>query len=103
MSNAVLAALPLGDGFDMHGDFGGGWWMVMMFGMVLFWALVIVGIVWIVREIGGRREHGVGETPVALLDRRFAAGDISVDEYRERRAALVGEEPEQKHDTDESA
>jgi len=100
MTKSTLVALPLADGFDMHGDFGGGWWIVMMVGMVVFWGLIIVGAVWIVREIaGGRERRAAGETPVALLDRRFAAGEISVEEYRERRAALVGEPPEQAHDS----
>jgi putative membrane protein len=100
MMSAILAAPPVADGFDMHGDFGGGWWIVMMFGMVVFWGLIIVGAVWIVREIAGSRErHAAGETPVALLDRRFAAGEISVEEYGERRAALVGEQPGQAHDS----
>ncbi len=92
MTNGILAVLPLADGFDMHGDFGAGWWILMMLGMVVFWGLVILGLVWIVREIvGGRERHVAGETPVALLDRRFAAGELSVEEYRERRAELVGE------------
>jgi len=82
--------------FDMHGDFSTGWWIVMMLGMVVFWGLIIVGVVWIVREIvGSRTRHEATETPIALLERRFAAGEISADEYRERKAVLAGESPDQ--------
>lgn len=76
-----------------HMDWDGGWWIVMALGMVIFWALVIAGIVWLVRESTGRRgpagEHHAGD-PLALLDRRLADGSITPDEYRERRAILVG-------------
>jgi putative membrane protein len=76
----------------MHGDFGGGWMIVMMLVMVLFWAGVILGIVWLVRGgfdgwRGARRE-----TPGEILDRRFAEGAISVEDYHERRK-IVGNAP----------
>jgi putative membrane protein len=90
--STALLQLPIADGFDMHGDFGAGWWIVMMFGMILFWGLVIAAIVWVVRELSSHRTtHADLQTPMALLDRRFAAGEISADEYRERKAVL-GEE-----------
>jgi putative membrane protein len=78
--------------FDMHGDFSTGWWIVMMLGMVVFWALIIAGVVWVVRELVRSRAAQAGvESPTALLDRRFASGEISADEYRERKAVLAGE------------
>jgi putative membrane protein len=88
----ALLQLPLADGFDMHGDFGTGWWIAMMLGMLVFWALVIGAVVWVVREASGRREENTGaESAEALLDRRFAAGEISSEEYRQRKAVLRGE------------
>lgn len=90
----ALMHLPLADGFDMHGDFGAGWWIVMMLGMLLFWGLVIGAIVWVVRELATHKAaRAETESPSGLLDRRFAAGEISADEYRERRAVLAGESP----------
>lgn len=75
-------------------DWDGGWWILMVFGMVLFWALVILGAVWLVREFsGGRRESqggNAGPDPAATLDHRLASGEISIKEYRDRRAALSG-------------
>lgn len=89
---ATSAPFLLADGFDMHGDFGAGWWIVMMLGMLLFWGLIIVAVVWVVRELTrSRATHAGLETPSALLDRRFASGEISADEYRERKAVLAGE------------
>jgi putative membrane protein len=84
-TNVILA-----DTWGMHGDdFGVGWMIVMMLGMVLFWGAIILGIVWLVRgSLGGWRE-GRAETPAEILERRFAEGAISVDEYRERREAIT--------------
>ena len=84
----LALTLPLADSWGMH-DGGGGWWLGMMLVMVLFWAAVILGIVWLVRggfdgSRGGRRE-----TPTEILDRRFAEGEISAEEYRERRQVIA--------------
>lgn len=72
------ADLPVADGFDMHGEFGTGWWIVMMLGMILFWGLVIAAIVWVVRELThSRAANAASEIPIAVLDRRLASGDHS--------------------------
>ena len=93
MSIIASTSLMLAD-MDGHMDWGDGWWIAMMAGMVLFWALVILGILWIVREMGGRsddRGRSAGrDDPLAILDRRFAEGAISAEEYQERRT-LLGE------------
>ena len=85
MIAAISTALVLADSWDMH-DWSGGWWAVMMVGMLLFWGLVIVGIIWIVRTLGaGERDR---QDPLGTLQRRLAEGDISVEEYERRRALL---------------
>ena len=87
------ALLPLADTFDGHHDWGGGWWIVMAVGMVAFWALVIGGGIWLVRELTANRRSGrrPGGDPGALeiLDRRLAEGAITIEEYTERRRALL--------------
>ena len=89
MRTVGLIAFPLADSWGMHGDVGAGWMVVMMIGMVVFWAAVIFGIVWLVRDGIGRSQQPREQTPLAILDRRFAEGALSLDEYRERRDALV--------------
>jgi putative membrane protein len=65
--------------------FGGAWWVVSP----LFWLLIIVGIVFLVRNRGGRPPWTDGrETGIDVLERRFAEGELTLDEYRERRAVL---------------
>jgi putative membrane protein len=74
----------------MHdGDIGAGWMIVMMLGMVLFWGLVIFAVVWLLREAIGHGRHGRGTDPVAILDRRLAEGQISVEEYEQRKKSIA--------------
>jgi putative membrane protein len=88
----VNLALLIADTWGMHdNDIGTGWWMVMMLGMALFWGLVILGVIWLVREVGSTRRHGGGpDDPLAILDRRLAEGTITVKEYEQRRKILSG-------------
>ncbi len=64
------------------------WWIPMAVGMVLFWGLVVVGIVWLVRGGLGPREDK-RMSAMEVLERRLAEGDLTVEEYRERRAGLT--------------
>lgn len=95
MTYATAVLIPLADNDSFgHMDFGGGWWIVMGLGMILFWGLVILGIVWLVQETSGHREQSArNNDPIAILDRRLAEGTISPEEYRQRRTALTGAPP----------
>jgi putative membrane protein len=57
--------------------------------MVVFWGLVIVGVVWLIRALMAERQGHGGASPIEVLDRRLASGEISPEEYRERRDVLV--------------
>ncbi len=63
--------------------FGLGWLL-----MVAWWALVVVGIVWLVRSLSGRQDEADPRSARRILDERFAAGELSVEEYEERRRVL---------------
>lgn len=92
--SASLSFLLFADAWGMHdGDVGTGWMIVIMLGMVLFWGLVIVGSVWLLREAIGRGHHGPGADPRAILDRRLAEGQISVEEYEQRKKTLSSTSP----------
>jgi putative membrane protein len=66
-------------------------WIVMLILWLLVAALVILAIVWLVRSLstGPGRERRE-PTALELLDRRFAEGSISIEEYNERRRVLEG-------------
>jgi len=90
----IAVTMPLADSWGMHG--GAGWWVPMMIGMVLFWGAVVFGIFWLIRG-GVRGQWGRSETPVnkespvEILDRRFAEGAITAEDYQERRKHFVSE------------
>lgn len=57
-----------------------------------FWIFVIAGGLWLMRRMGPRRPRRDRLDPVrrslALLNERYARGDIDRDEYLERKAYL---------------
>ncbi|GAA1274547.1 hypothetical protein GCM10009646_71790 [Streptomyces aureus] len=83
------------------GGWGWGGWFFMAVFMVLFWALVIFGIVALVRYFSGaHHDHRFERSPSSgepgwgtrraedLLAERFARGEIDEDEYKRRLALL---------------
>lgn len=75
----------------------GGWWGIGMIGMALFWGVVLVLLAWAVRALvlraggpaGAGGTSGVGrETPLEILQRRYARGEIERDEYEQKRRDL---------------
>jgi putative membrane protein len=76
-------------------DMGGWGYAGMAIGMVLFWILIIVGIVALVRfTTGSPQQRSIpaplpyGESPEQLLAARFARGEIDEAEYGQRLAVL---------------
>lgn len=87
-------AVLLADTWGMHGDFGWGWMLLMMIPMLLFWGAIIFGVVWLIRSsTWGRTTEGNRlvdkESPVEILERRFAEGAITLEDYQARREVLV--------------
>ncbi len=60
---------------------------MMMLGMLVFWTLVIIGIVLLVRFVWNRTESRKDST-VGILQERFARGEIDHAEYQERLQLL---------------
>ena len=83
-------------GWGMMGShMAGGWGMPLMggLGMLLFWLLVIGGVVWLVQSAGrGATSAGpsmpLAEAPLDILKRRYARGEITKEQYEEMRHAL---------------
>ncbi len=78
----------------MYGPWDGAWWgFGMMLAMLLFLALIVVGVVFVVRSTseGGRtRTQSEGSRALDILDERFARGELDQQEYEERRRILTG-------------
>ncbi len=76
-------------GPGMMGGFGWGWLMPIFF--VIFWGLVIWGIVALVRGLSGSGGSDPSTTDSALevLKRRYARGEINKEEYEGKKKDLV--------------
>jgi putative membrane protein len=71
----------------------GGWGMVLMIvSGLLFWGLIIAGIVLLVRSTGRGGQQGTAATqaltPQQVLADRFARGEIDEEEYTRRLQVL---------------
>lgn len=67
-------------------DMGSGWWLLM----VVMLIAVIACVVWLVANTANA-DHGSPSSPESamdILDRRLAAGDITIEDYEQRRRAL---------------
>ena len=89
--NSMMGNGMMGSGMmqgGMMGDTMTPWW-------VLSWLLVIglivvmgLGIVWAVRR-SGRTEQPGGDTPLVILKRRFAAGEIDTEQFETMKHQLT--------------
>jgi putative membrane protein len=62
----------------------------MGFGWIFFWALVILGIVHIVMTISRRAgRSGPDDTPLDILRKRYAKGEISKEEFERMRDDIM--------------
>ncbi len=76
-------------GPGMMSSFGWGWFMPIF--MVLFWVLVIWAVVALLTRATSTRADSSGRIEPALevLKKRYARGEISKEEYEEKKRDLV--------------
>ncbi len=102
---ALLIILSLVFGLISGGQYGGwgmmgpgmmggfGWWWFMPIFMIIFWGLVIWGIVALVRGLsqsgGSDSASGRSDSALEVLKRRYARGEIDKEEYEEKKKDLV--------------
>lgn len=79
MLHTLAFVLASGNGWHHHGH----WWIVFPI-LLLLLAAIVVAILW--RRIRGPSDGG--DSPRRILAERFARGEISGDEYRDRLAQL---------------
>lgn len=76
--------------YGMTGSLGFGWVF-----MVLFWVLIIVGIVALVKwmgtssSAGGRSGSGSESKALDILKARFASGEIDEQEFQKRKREVA--------------
>ncbi len=71
------------------GGIGGYGWIMFIF-MIIFWGLVIWGIVALIRAAGHREYHNPDrpDSAMEILKRRYAAGEITREEYEEKKRGI---------------
>ncbi len=70
---------------------GFGWWWFMPIFMIIFWGLVIWGIVVLVRNLSAPRGSDTS-TPGSALEvpkQRYARGEISQEEFAEKKRDIA--------------
>lgn len=80
-------------GYSGYGDWGHGslmGWFGGGFMMIVFWAVAIALIVWVVREVGGKGTHASHTSSQALniLKERYAKGEIDKEEFESKKKDL---------------
>jgi putative membrane protein len=60
------------------------WW--------LFWVMVAIGVWWAIRRRSTAGRPSVPEPPLEVLQRRYAEGALTTEEFEERRRVLVNQE-----------
>jgi putative membrane protein len=73
--------------WDHMRGWDGGWMWLWGTLMMLTWATVIGVAVWLILR-STRRDDSSSARAKEILDERFARGELSIEEYRERREAL---------------
>lgn len=76
-------------GWGMHPMMWGAWGLGMMFMMVLFWTLLIVGIVLLVRWLLGQGRENRTDSALEILRQRYARGEINKEEFETKRKDLM--------------
>lgn len=65
-----------------------GWHWGMWIFFTIFWLLIVLGIVAIVRWFNAKTKNE--ESPIQILEKRYARGEISKDDYEMRKEKMVG-------------
>jgi len=66
-----------------------GWGLGMMAMMLLFWALVIIGLIIGIRSLLGKGREGRSDPALQILRERYARGEINKEEFEARKKDLL--------------
>ncbi len=75
-------------GWGMHPMWWGAWGVGMMLMMLLFWALVIVGIVLGIRWLVSQGKESRSDSALEILRRRYARGEVNKEEFDAKKRDL---------------
>jgi putative membrane protein len=70
------------------GCFGWGWMFFGWIFMILFWAAVVLLIIWLYKQITGTKDVAQDESALEILKKRYAKGEFDKKEFEERKKDL---------------
>jgi len=78
-------------GWGMHPMWGfwGVWGIGMMFFMLVFWGLVIVGVVLGIRWLINQGKEPRADSALEILRQRYARGEINKEEFEAKKRDLL--------------
>ena len=76
-------------GCGMHPMWWGAWGLGMMLMMLLFWVLVIAGLVVGIRWLVSQGRESRSDSALEILRERYARGEINTDEFEAKKKDLV--------------
>ena len=89
MAALNLILLQMNGPQHMMDGWGGGTGMIFM---VIFWLVVLgllVTLIWfLIRKGSSTMRNSAGETPLEILQKRYARGDIDEEEYRRMKEEI---------------
>jgi putative membrane protein len=66
-----------------------GWWGMGWIFMIIFWGILIVGLIFLIRYLIGATKTGKGqESALDILKRRYALGEINKEEFEQKKKDL---------------
>jgi putative membrane protein len=71
----------------------GGWFWGMHIFWWFFWIILIIVFFSLLTPVPKKKARLHRETPLEILQRRYATGEISTEEYEERKARLERDKP----------
>ena len=74
----------------MYYSHDGGWWWLMAITSSIFWVALVVGVVALVMWMARSADHPTQQSARAILEQRFAGGEIDADEFQRRLRLLDG-------------
>lgn len=81
----------MGQGWGGMMNGWGGFGIIGWLTMIIFWILIILGVVALIRYLGGTRQNSTDKdkTPLDILKERYARGEIDKKEFEEKKKDLA--------------